>query len=117
MVWWEAVLSPALQVLFDKLASGDILNLLKGWNIDELLLDKLKIAYVTNTAVVDDAEEKQYNNLAVETWLGMLKHAVYEAEDTLDDLATEALRFKLESNSQTIADQVQVVHYLQGLSL
>ncbi|KAL7204564.1 hypothetical protein ACSBR2_017606 [Camellia fascicularis] len=107
MVWWEAVLSPALQVLFDKLASGDILNLLKGWNIDELLLDKLKIAYVTNTAVVDDAEEKQYNNLAVETWLGMLKHAVYEAEDTLDDLATEALRFKLESNSQTIADQVR----------
>lgn len=92
MVWWEAVLSPALQVLFDKLTSGDIGEFLNRWNMDEFLLEKLKIAYFTNTAVLEDAEEKQYNNPAVETWLDMLKDVVYEAEDILDELATEALR-------------------------
>ncbi|KAK4733235.1 hypothetical protein R3W88_007496 [Solanum pinnatisectum] len=107
MVWWEAVLSPALQVLFDKLASGDILNILQVWNVNELLLDKLKISYFINTAVLDDAEEKQYLNPAVETWIDMLRDAVFEAEDTLDELATEALRCKLEPDSQKFSQQVR----------
>ncbi|KAH0687915.1 hypothetical protein KY290_019578 [Solanum tuberosum] len=107
MVWWEAVLSPALQVLFDKLASGDILNILQVWNVNELLLDKLKISYFINTAVLDDAEEKQYLNPAVETWIDMLRDAVFEAEDTLDELATEALRCKLETDSQKFSQQVR----------
>ncbi|KAF3625537.1 hypothetical protein FXO38_29694 [Capsicum annuum] len=105
MVWWEAVLSPALQVLFDKLASGDVLNIVKVWNVNELLLDKLKISYFINTAVLDDAEEKQYLNPAVETWIDMLRDAVFEAEDTLDELATEALRCKLEPDSQKYSQQ------------
>ncbi|PHT35884.1 hypothetical protein CQW23_23584 [Capsicum baccatum] len=107
MVWWEAVLSPALQVLFDKLASGDVLNIVKVWNVNELLLDKLKISYFINTAVLDDAEEKQYLNPAVETWIDMLRDAVFEAEDTLDELATEALRCKLEPDSQKYPQQVR----------
>lgn len=89
MVLWEAVLSPALQVLFEKLASGDVL---RRFGINGLLLEKLKIAYFANAAMLDDAEMKQYDDPAIETWLDMLKNAVYEAEDTLDELATEALR-------------------------
>ncbi|KAL3516450.1 hypothetical protein ACH5RR_023352 [Cinchona calisaya] len=107
MVWWEAVLSPALQVLFDKLASGDILELLRGWNINNLLLEKLKIAYFTCTVVIDDAEEKQYYNPAIQTWLDMLRDAVYEAEDALDILATEALRCKVELSPQRFSNQVK----------
>ncbi|KAI3445081.1 hypothetical protein Pfo_001746 [Paulownia fortunei] len=99
MVLWEAVLSPALQVLFEKLASREILEFLRRNNINDLLLEKLKIAYFTNAAMLDDAEKKQYDNPAIETWLDMLKNAVYEAEDILDELATEALRYKLETNS------------------
>ncbi|KAK4414170.1 putative disease resistance RPP13-like protein 1 [Sesamum alatum] len=99
MVLWEAVLSPALQVLFDKLASGEIMEFLKRNNLDELVLEKLKIAYLTNAAMLDDAEKKQYNNPAIEVWLDMLKNAIYEAEDVLDELATEALRCRLEMDS------------------
>ncbi|KAL0425297.1 UNVERIFIED_CONTAM: putative disease resistance RPP13-like protein 1 [Sesamum radiatum] len=99
MVLWEAVLSPALQVLFDKLASGEILEFLKRNNLDELVLEKLKIAYLTNAAMLDDAEKKQYDNPAIEAWLDMLKNAIYEAEDILDELATEALRCRLEMSS------------------
>ncbi|CDP17948.1 unnamed protein product [Coffea canephora] len=106
MVWWEAVLSPALQVLFDKLASGDILELLRRWNINDLLLEKLKIAYFTCTVVLDDAEEKQYFNPAIQTWLDMLKDAVCEAEDALDFLATEALRCKVELSPQSLSNQI-----------
>ncbi|PHT49393.1 hypothetical protein CQW23_09140 [Capsicum baccatum] len=45
-------------------------------------------------------EEKQYLNPVVETWIDKLRDAVFEAEDTLDELATEALRCKLEPDSQ-----------------
>ncbi|KAI6675946.1 hypothetical protein NL676_036742 [Syzygium grande] len=106
MVWWEAVLSPALQVVFDKLTSGDITEFLRRANIDEFLLEKLKITYFTNIAVLDDAEEKQYDNLAIETWLDMLKETTYEAEDILDVLATEALRCKLQAGSQNMGNQL-----------
>ncbi|KAK4354059.1 hypothetical protein RND71_026253 [Anisodus tanguticus] len=85
MVWWEAVLSPALQFLFDKLASGEILNILK--------------------TMLDDAEEKQYLNLAIETWINMLRDVVFEADDTLDELATEALRCKIEPILSQQGDQ------------
>ncbi|KAI3425608.1 uncharacterized protein J3R85_010130, partial [Psidium guajava] len=75
-------------------------------NIDEFLLEKLKITYYTNIAVLDDAEEKQYDNPAIETWLDMLKETTYEAEDILDVLATEALRCKLQAGSQNMVNQV-----------
>ncbi|KAL8500894.1 hypothetical protein ACS0TY_020469 [Phlomoides rotata] len=108
MVLWEAVLSPALQVLFEKLASGEMLEFLRKNNLNDLLLDKLKIAYFNNAAMLDDAEKKQYDNPAIETWLDMLKNYVYEAEDILDELATEALRCKLEANSvQNFSNQVR----------
>ncbi|XP_047322077.1 putative disease resistance RPP13-like protein 1 [Impatiens glandulifera] len=108
MVLWEAVLSPALQVLFDKLSSGDLRKFLETCKVQELLIEKLKIAYFTNTAVVDDAEEKQYHNPAIETWLHMLKVSVYEAEDILDELATEALRHKQQQQQQHYSTGNQV---------
>lgn len=98
MVWWEAVLSPALQVLFDKLASGDIINFLQDCSISEFLLEKLRIAYFANSAVLEDAEAKHFHDPAVETWLDLLKDAILEAEDLLDELATEALRRQLGNN-------------------
>ncbi|KAH6759784.1 hypothetical protein C2S51_016733 [Perilla frutescens var. frutescens] len=108
MVLWEAVLSPALQVLFEKLASREILEFLRRNKLNDSLLEKLKIAYFTNAAMLDDAEKKQYDSPAIETWLDILKNAVYEAEDILDELTTEALRCKLETNSaQNFSNQVR----------
>jgi hypothetical protein len=46
-------------------------------------------------AVLDDAEEKQDNRVAVKKWLDDLRDLAYDAEDILDEFATEALRRKL----------------------
>ncbi|XP_043714898.1 putative disease resistance RPP13-like protein 1 [Telopea speciosissima] len=48
-------------------------------------------------ALSDEAEVKQFTNVAVKLWLGQLKQLLYDAEDILDEYATELLRLKLES--------------------
>lgn len=97
----EAFLSAFLQVLFDRLASHEFVGLLCGRKYDELL-DKLKITLLSVTTLLTDAEEKQFYNPAVKNWLHMTKDALYDAEDILDELATEALACKVEAESQAV---------------
>ncbi|KAE8721154.1 putative LRR and NB-ARC domains-containing disease resistance protein [Hibiscus syriacus] len=56
-------------------------------------------------ALVDDAETKQITNSNFRSWILELKHAVYDAEDLLDKIATEALRRKMESQDQNAVEQ------------
>lgn len=95
----EAFLSAFLQVLFDRLATREFMELLRGRKLDEVL-EKLKVALLTITAVLNDAEEKRFGSPAVEKWLHLAKDALYDAEDALDELATDALQSKLEGQSQ-----------------
>jgi Leucine-rich repeat (LRR) protein len=101
----EAFLSAFLQVLFDRLASREFIDLLRFRKFDDLL-EKLKITLLTVTALLNDAEEKQFHSPAVEKWLHMAKDALYEAEDRLDELATETLRCKLVAESKAGPNQV-----------
>ncbi|KAL6124917.1 hypothetical protein ACLB2K_077425 [Fragaria x ananassa] len=101
----EAFLSAFLQVLFDRLASNEFVGLLCGRKYDDLL-DKLKITLLTVTTLLNDAEEKQFYNTAVKKWLHMTKDALYDAEDILDELASEGLAFKMEAESQTNMNKV-----------
>jgi hypothetical protein len=101
----EAFLSAFLQVLFDRLASREFIDLLRSRKYDDLL-EKLKITLLTVTALLNDAEEKQFHSPAVEKWLQMAKDALYGAEDILDELATEALKCKVEAESQASPNQV-----------
>ncbi|XP_028077225.1 uncharacterized protein LOC114279210 [Camellia sinensis] len=87
-------LSASLQVLFDRLASPELVNFFRARKHDHELLKKLKLRLLGLNAVLDDAEDEQITNPAVKDWLDELKDVVYHADDLLDDIATEALRCK-----------------------
>ncbi|KAJ7949557.1 Disease resistance protein [Quillaja saponaria] len=84
-----AFLSAFLQVAFDRLASREIVDYVQGRKLKEGLLKKLKITLLSINQLLDDAEEKQIRNPNVKEWLHELKDAVFDAEDLLDDIATE----------------------------
>ncbi|RVX04558.1 putative disease resistance RPP13-like protein 1 [Vitis vinifera] len=102
-----AFLSASLQVLFDRLASRDVVSFIRGHKLSDALLKKLERKLLVVHAVLNDAEVKQFTNPYVKKWLVLLKEAVYDAEDILDEIATEALRHKVEAaESQTSTSQV-----------
>ncbi|KAJ9687389.1 hypothetical protein PVL29_016039 [Vitis rotundifolia] len=96
-----ALLSASLQVLFDRMASRDVLTVLQEQKLSATLLRELKMKLLAVKVVLNDAEAKQITNSDVKDWVDELKDAVYDAEDLLDDITTEALRCKMESDSQT----------------
>ncbi|XP_068331146.1 putative disease resistance RPP13-like protein 1 [Pyrus communis] len=97
----EAFLSASIQTMCDKIGSGEFLDLFRGKKLDLSLVENLKLTLSTLHAVLNDAEEKQIVNPAVGRWLDELKHAVFDAEDLLDEIDAEALRSKVEAKYQT----------------
>ncbi|XP_034692043.1 putative disease resistance RPP13-like protein 1 isoform X1 [Vitis riparia] len=98
----DALLSASLQVLFERLASPELINFIRRRNLSDELLNELKRKLVVVLNVLDDAEVKQFSNPNVKEWLVHVKGAVYDAEDLLDEIATDALRCKMEAaDSQT----------------
>ncbi|KAH1064630.1 hypothetical protein J1N35_029617 [Gossypium stocksii] len=99
----EAFLSASIEVLLDRIVSGDVLRLIKGKKLEPVLLKKLKPTLMSVKAVLDDAENKQITNPSVKSWTDELKDAVYDAEDLLDEISTEALWNKIEPQYRTTA--------------
>jgi hypothetical protein len=97
------VISPLLQVCFDKMASRDFFG-----DRDQLkkTLFKLKIKLESVNPAVEDAEGKQFISPAVKKWLHSVKEVVYDAEDILDQIATQDLRRKLEAESVTPSEDM-----------
>ncbi|XP_059596929.1 putative disease resistance RPP13-like protein 1 [Vitis vinifera] len=110
-----AFLSASLQVLFDRLASREVVSFIRGQKLSDALLKKLERKLLVVHAVLNDAEVKQFTDPYVKKWLVLLKEAVYDAEDILDEIATEALRHKMEaaesqtSTSQSIEKRVEEI--------
>ncbi|RVW37842.1 putative disease resistance RPP13-like protein 1 [Vitis vinifera] len=98
----EALLSASLQVLFERLASPELINFIRRRNLSDELLNELKRKLVVVLNVLDDAEVKQFSNPNVKEWLVHVKDAVYDAEDLLDEIATDALRCKMEAADSQI---------------
>ncbi|CDP14376.1 unnamed protein product [Coffea canephora] len=96
-----SLLSAFLQVLFDRMARPEFLNLFRNRKADDDLLKKLKTSLLTVGAVLDDAENKEIRNQSVKKWLEELHDTFYQAEDLLDKINTEALRLKVESEYQS----------------
>ncbi|RVW93556.1 putative disease resistance RPP13-like protein 1 [Vitis vinifera] len=98
----DALLSASLQLLFDRLASPAFINFLGRQNHIDELLSELKRKLLVVHKVLDDAEVKQFSNPNVKNWLVHVKDVVYDAEDLLDEIATDALRCKVEAADSQI---------------
>nr|XP_023899856.1 putative disease resistance protein At3g14460 [Quercus suber] len=99
-----AFLSAFLQVAFDRLASRDFRDFLKGRKDIDGSLKKLKMLLMSADVVLAYAEDNQYTNPAVKEWLDELQDAVYDADDLLDEIA---LRCKLQVESQAGTSEVR----------
>ncbi|KAL9349267.1 hypothetical protein Peur_056522 [Populus x canadensis] len=105
-----AFLSSFLNVLFDRMASPQVVAFFRGKKVnDSSLLQKLKTTMTSLRVVLDDAEEKEITSSAVRDWLAELKDAVYKADDFLDEIACEALRQELEAEDLTFTGQTQTL--------
>ncbi|KAI9186191.1 hypothetical protein LWI28_014580 [Acer negundo] len=90
----ELILSAVLPVLFNKLASRELLNFATQEGVRSKL-KKWEKTLKTIKVLLNDAEQKQQEDEAVKMWLDDLRDLAYDAEDILDEYATEALRRKL----------------------
>ncbi|KAM3693511.1 hypothetical protein ACJW31_08G173000 [Castanea mollissima] len=102
-----AFLSATVQVLFDIMASPEVVKFIRGRKVPDTLLTKLKTWCLTLSKVLNDAEEKEITDTNVKVWLDELKDAVYHAEDLLDEIAAEALRCQVEADFVTSTSKVR----------
>ena len=79
------------------MVSHEVLQFFSRWNLNSEPLRKLKITLSVINAVLNEAEEKQIKNPVVKEWVNKLKDAAYHAQDLLDEIATDASRYKLEA--------------------
>ncbi|KAL3725299.1 hypothetical protein ACJRO7_030327 [Eucalyptus globulus] len=102
-----AFLSAFLQVLFDRMASREVVDFFRSRKLDKgRLLQKLKAALLSANAVLDDAEEKQMTNDHIREWLDDLKDTVYDADDLFDEIATEDLKREARVEPQALVCKV-----------
>ncbi|KAB1205402.1 putative disease resistance RPP13-like protein 1 [Morella rubra] len=117
-----ALLSPLAKLFFDKMASGELMDFFGGRKSTAKLLKQLEIQLLSVSAVLEDAGEKQVTHPDVKKWFNELKDAVYDAEDLLDKIATEALGRKLDAEFQGTAItkvrnriSTSVNHFVKGI--
>ncbi|PON33383.1 NB-ARC domain, LRR domain containing protein [Parasponia andersonii] len=91
-----ALLSSFLNVLFDRMASQEVLNFFQRKKLIRKLLKELETTLLSADVLLNDAEEKQLREPNVKKWLDELKQVLYEADHVTDKINTEALRLKLE---------------------
>ncbi|XP_055959666.1 putative disease resistance protein RGA3 [Mercurialis annua] len=90
-----------LQVVLDNLNSMIQKELGLLWGVDKEM-EKLSSILSTVQSVLEDAEEKQVRDQAIRNWLGKLKDAAYDADDVLDEFATETSRQQWKSQRSAV---------------
>ncbi|KAL4601015.1 hypothetical protein ACB092_11G241500 [Castanea dentata] len=86
----EGVLFDVAKGIIEKAGNHAIQEIGLLWGVKDEI-EKLRKTVSTIHAVLLDAEEQQYKN-QVKEWLESLKDVIYDADNLLDDISTEALR-------------------------
>ncbi|PON34398.1 NB-ARC domain, LRR domain containing protein [Trema orientale] len=94
-----AFLSAFLQVFFDRLATREVVDFFQGKKLIFDLLKELEITLMLANSLLNDADEKQLEDQTVWKWLDELKEVIYQADELVDEIKTEALRPKVEGES------------------
>ncbi|KAK3021470.1 hypothetical protein RJ639_047642 [Escallonia herrerae] len=93
----EIIISPLLQVVFDKLASPMMRSL--QFSRDYMKeVEKLRAALAVVQAVIEDAEVKQQKVKKVRIWLRNLKEVACDIDELLDKFNTQALQRRIKAN-------------------
>ncbi|KAF5200067.1 Disease resistance protein rga2 [Thalictrum thalictroides] len=107
----QVVVSPFLGVLFDNLNSLIQNEIGILWRVDKEM-KKLSSTLSTIRDVLEDAEEKQLTDRAIVNWLRKIKDAYYDADDILDEWATEAKELQLRIAHKQVCDYLlSCFHY------
>ncbi|KAL5568789.1 hypothetical protein UlMin_025364 [Ulmus minor] len=94
----SALLSAFFNVLFERLATQEVLSFLRPKKAINKLLRELRVLLWSADELLDDAEDKLIYNSRVENWHNELKDVVCKASELADKIETEALRRKLEGH-------------------
>ncbi|GJX99661.1 putative disease resistance RPP13-like protein 1 [Tanacetum coccineum] len=96
----EIFLTAFIAVLFEKLASAEVISLARSARIYSQL-NKWKKTLSQIQCVLADAGQKQIKERVVLLWLRDLQDLAYDIDDVLDDLTTEAMRRHLNEESHS----------------
>ncbi|CAI9269210.1 unnamed protein product [Lactuca saligna] len=102
------IVSAVITLLCEKLISEDLIKLARSEGIDTQL-KKLKKALPLIESVLVDACNKQITNRSIQLWVNTLHDLAYDIDDLLDDLATEAMRSKLNQESHATTSTSKVL--------
>ncbi|XP_058185342.1 putative disease resistance protein RGA3 [Rhododendron vialii] len=92
----DVLLSSLIRTILANLTSSALQQFGIAWGL-ETELKNLESTLSTIQAVLVDAEAKQWTSEAVKNWLRKLKDSAYDADNVVDEFATEALKRKLDS--------------------
>ncbi|KAF3455382.1 hypothetical protein FNV43_RR00005 [Rhamnella rubrinervis] len=96
----DALISAAVEQLFERLASTQVVDFIRRKKVDQNLLEDLKRMLTSANRVLDDAEKKMITNPDVREWLLKLQDEIHNAEDLVDEINAEALKREVEGTSQ-----------------
>ncbi|KAF8039018.1 hypothetical protein BT93_B1536 [Corymbia citriodora subsp. variegata] len=105
----EMILSTFLEVLFDRLASGELLSLMQREGLDTLLKKWEKELRRINGALEDAEEKRLTGDAGVKLWLEDLRNLAYDIEDLLDDCTAQAQQRNQKAESKRASKTLLVV--------
>ncbi|KAL3825545.1 hypothetical protein ACJIZ3_021574 [Penstemon smallii] len=104
-----ALVSALVETVLGSLNSAVVQEIGLAWGLKNEL-NSLESILDTVQLVLQDAESKQRKDEALQNWLRKLKNAAYDAENLLDQIATEGLRRRVASERGKL-----IIHKLNSI--